>query len=267
MSQSETTAMAELLELDAQVLQSYLAELVDWLGDLSDGAPARIVDLGSGTGTGTLALAQRFPRAHVTAVDLSPQMLHRLTEKASALGLAGRVRGLRADLDQGWPRTGTSDLVWAASSLHHMADPGRVLAGAFDHLRPGGLLAVTEMSFFPRFLPDDIGVGRPGLEARVHAALDSGPSVDWSPHLERAGFRLEAARPFAIDLRGSLPPATARYAQVCLRKLRSHLGREFAADDLAALDAVLDDDSPHSVLRRTDLTVRTVRTTWAARRP
>lgn len=262
-----TVAMAELLELDAEVLQSYLSELTGWLGELSDRPPLHIVDLGSGTGTGAVALAQRFAQARVTALDVSPQLLHRLSRKASALGLADRVLGVRTDLDESRPQLAAADLVWAAASLHHMSDPDRVLAGAFDTLRPGGLLAVTEMDFFPRFLPDDIGTGRPGLEARVHTALNPGPPVDWTPHLERAGFVLEAKRPFAIDLPAPLSAATGRYAQICLAKLRSHLDGQLTADDLAALDALLDSEGPHSALRREDLTVRTTRTTWAARRP
>ncbi|MCX4768344.1 trans-aconitate 2-methyltransferase [Streptomyces sp. NBC_01285] len=262
-----TAAVAEILELDAEVLRTYLSELTTWLGDLSDREPGRIVDLGSGTGTGAIALAQRFPRAEVSAVDRSPQMLHRLTVKVSALSLADRVRGIQADLDEGRPALGTVDLVWAAASLHHMGDPGRVLSHVFDALRPGGLLAVTEMDFFPRFLPEDIGMGRPGLEARLHAALNEGPAADWTDHLVRAGFALEAARPFVIDLPAPLPAAIARYAQVCLRKLRSHLDGQLPAEDLAALDAVTDDEGPHGVLRRDDLTVRTTWTTWVGRRP
>jgi SAM-dependent methyltransferase len=264
---ADTVAMAELLELDAEVLRPYLVQLISWLGELSDREPGHIVDLGSGTGTGAIALAQHFTQAAVTALDLSPQLLHRLAKNASALGLADRVRGVQTDLNEGLPQLETSDLVWAAASLHHMAEPDRVLAGAFDNLRPGGLLAVTEMDFFPRFLPDDIGVGRPGLEAHVHATLNPGPSVDWTEPLARAGFVLEAKRPFAVDLPAPLPPATVRYAQVCLQTLRSHLDGRLTADDLAALDAVIDGDGPHSIRRRADLTVQTTRTTWAARRP
>ncbi len=51
-----------------------------------------------------------------------------------------------------------------------MSDPDRVLADVFATIRPGGLLVVAEMESFPRFLPDDIGFGHPGLEARCHAA-------------------------------------------------------------------------------------------------
>ncbi|WP_329612767.1 hypothetical protein OG244_05230 [Streptomyces brevispora] len=148
-----------------------------------------------------------------------------------------------------------------------MGDPDRVLSHVFDALRPGGLLAVTETDFFPRFLPEAIGVGRPGVEARLHAALNEAPAAGWADHLVRAGFVLKAERPFVIDLPAPLPAATARYARACLRKLSSHLGGQLPADDLAALDAVIDDEGHHRVLRRDDLTVRTTRPTWVGHRP
>ncbi|EYT81305.1 hypothetical protein CF54_20440, partial [Streptomyces sp. Tu 6176] len=62
------------------------------------------------------------------------------------------------------------------------------------------------------------------------------------------------------------PPLNA-YAQGFLAKLRSHATDTLGSDDLAALDALLDEDQPYSVARRDDLTVRTTRTTWIARRP
>ena len=165
------------------------------------------------------------------------------------------------------------DLAWASSSLHHMADPGRVLAEVFGAIRPGGLLAVAELDSFPRFLPDDIGLGRPGLEARGHAVLAEAVASevphrgsDWGPRLTQAGFTIEAERTFAIDLEPPLPAAAGRYAQVSLRRMRPSLDGRMSDDDLAALDTLIDSDGPDSVLRRDDLTVRTTRTVWAARR-
>ncbi|MFJ9033672.1 class I SAM-dependent methyltransferase [Streptomyces sp. NPDC102274] len=262
---ADTIAMAELLDLDAEVLHTYRAELTSWLGKLTDPAPGHVLDLGSGTGTGTLALLEAFPQAETTALDLSPQMLHHLSKKAHALGLADRLSTVQADLDTAWPDLAPADLLWAASSLHHMSDPDQFLVRAFDALRPGGLMAVTEMDFFPRFLSDDIRLG--GVEARLHAALNEGPAVDWTDNLTRAGFILEAKRPFVIDLRAPLPGAAGRYAQISLRKLRSHADGRLPEADLALLDTVLDSDGPDGIPRREDLTVRTTRTTWAARRP
>ncbi|MEU9096760.1 class I SAM-dependent methyltransferase [Streptomyces sp. NPDC048361] len=264
-------AMADLLELDAEVLAPYLAELTGWLAELSDAAPARILDLGSGPGTGSLVLAHRFPRAVVTAADISPQMLHRLQAQAALRGVTDRVRTLQANLDETWPQRdgeGPYDLMWAAAFLHHAAVPHRILTQAFERLRTGGLVAVTEMDFFPRFLPEDVGIGRSGLEARLHAATDTRPPSEWTDELIDAGFAVEARRPFEIALdRTQAGPALNRYAHVCLAKLRSHAATVLDTNDLATLDTLLDETQPHSIARRDDLCVRTVRTTWIGRRP
>jgi SAM-dependent methyltransferase len=263
----ETVALERLLDLDSEVLQTYLRDLTAWLAGLCEHPPAHIVDLASGTGTGALALARQFPAASVTALDLSPQMLHLLQEQAKLKGVDDRVRGIQADLNEPWPRMDGADLVWAASALHHLADPGEALAQAFRTLRPGGLTAVTEMDFFPRLLPEDIGVGRPGLESRLHAALNTRPPWDWSGHLVNAGLVAVATRPFVIDLKPPLPSATGQYAHACLSRLRSPATGLLAAGDIAALDILLDTEHPLGVLRRPDLTVRTTRTTWVGRRP
>jgi SAM-dependent methyltransferase len=267
--------MAELLDLDAEVLHSYLSEVTAWIRRLAaDPPPRRILDLGSGTGTGAFALLERFDQADVIALDLSAEMLHRLSSKARVLGVADRIRTVQADLDTAWPAIDAVDLVWASSSLHHMADPDRVLAGVFATLRPGGLLVVAEMASFPRFLPDDLGLGRPGLEARCHAVLDERQAVelphrgsDWGPRLSRAGFTIEAERPFVIDLASPLPAASGRYAHATLRRMRSGLDGRISPDDLAALGTLIDSDGPDGVLQRGDLTVRTARPVWAASRP
>jgi SAM-dependent methyltransferase len=188
--------------------------------------------------------------------------------------VADRIRAVQADLDAAWPAIDTVDLVWASSSLHHMADPDRVLASVFAALRPGGLLVVAEIVSFPRFLPEDLGLGRPGLEARWHAVLAERQAAemphlgsDWGPRLSRAGFTIEAERPFVIHLAPPLPPASGRYAQAWLRRIRSGLDDRMSTDDLAALDILIDSHGPEGVLHRGDLTVRAAKTVWAARRP
>lgn len=274
-AETDQAAMAELLDLDAQVLHSYLSEVTAWVHELAaHPSPRRILDLGSGTGTGTFALLERFERADVIAVDLSEQLLQHLMDRARALGVSDRVRTVQADLDAAWPAFDAVDLVWASSSLHHLADPDRVLAEVFAALRPGGLLVVLEIDSFPRFLPDDIGLGRPGLEARGHAALAETRAAalphlgsDWGSRLSRAGFTIEAERLFAIDLSPPLPAAAGRYAQASLRRMRSNLDSRISADDLATLDTLIDGDGPGGVLQRDDLSVRTARTIWVARRP
>ncbi|MFD3973958.1 class I SAM-dependent methyltransferase [Streptomyces cyaneofuscatus] len=263
---------AEILDLDAQVLADHLTGLTGWLP--VQAPPRRIVDLGCGTGTGTFALLDRFPEAHLTAVDTSAAHLQRLREKACARGAEGRVRTVQADLDApDWPDLGTPDLVWASASMHHMADPDWALRTVHDLLAPGGLFAVVELSGFPRFLPANAPEDRPGLEERCHEASDRFHAehvphrgADWGPKLTGAGFTVEDERIITVDLDGSRSEAVGAYALGSLRRLRHSVAEALAPEDLAALDRLLDTEGPGSILRRDDLAVRTERTVWAARR-
>ncbi|MFJ6698132.1 class I SAM-dependent methyltransferase [Streptomyces sp. NPDC091272] len=278
--EADQSGLPELLDLDAEVLHSYLSEVTDLLGELTVDAPPRhILDLGSGTGTGTLALLRRFEGAEVTAVDMSEDMLQRVTDKVRNAGIdGGRLRTVQADLDTDWPRDlGPVDLMWASASLHHMADPDRALAEIHATLRPGGLLAVAEMdaSPFPRFLSEKIEaeLGRPGLEERCHAALagqhaEAVPHLgdDWGSRLTAAGFAVAAERRFDIRLSAPLPAATGRYARATLARLRDHFRDDMDTEDIAALAVLLDGDGPGSILRRDDLTVRTTRLLWVGRK-
>ncbi|MET1075488.1 MAG: class I SAM-dependent methyltransferase [Umezawaea sp.] len=262
---------AEVLDLDAEVLAEHTASITAWLPVTA--RPRQIVDLGCGTGAGTFALLTRVPDAHGTAVDSSVDHLRRLREKAGAEGVADRIHTVLADLDADWPELGTPDLVWASASMHHMADPDRTLRRVHDALAPGGLFAVVELAGFPRFLPDDAPEGRPGLEERCHVASDRYHAehvphrgADWGPKLTAAGFTLDGERTITVHVEQSGSDAIGRYALNSLQRLRGSVADALPAEDLAALDELLDADSPHSVLRRDDLVVRAERQVWAARR-
>ncbi|MFE7810582.1 class I SAM-dependent methyltransferase [Streptomyces sp. NPDC057433] len=270
-------SQTEILDLDADVLAEHIAAITSWLP--VEAAPREIVDLGCGTGTGTFALLDRFPEAHVTAVDSSAEHLHRLREKARAGGVQERVRTVQADLDAAdWPHLGTPALVWASASMHHVADPGHALRTVRDVLAPGGLFAVVELAGLPRFLPESAPGNRPGLEDRCHAATEHFHAehvphrgADWGPMLTAAGFTLEGERTLAVNIEGSRTEgsrteAIGRYALATLQRVRSAAAEALSPEDLTALDQLLDITGPHSILRRTDLMVRTERTVWAARR-
>ncbi|WP_431964890.1 class I SAM-dependent methyltransferase [Actinacidiphila sp. bgisy160] len=270
--QHDEDGLAEILDLDAEVLAEHIASITAWL-PLKTG-PRQIVDLGCGTGAGTFALLDRFPDAHVTAVDTSAGYLQHLHAKACARGLEERVRIVQADLDDSaWPDLGSPDLVWASASMHHMAHPDRALRNVHAALTPGGLFAVVELAGFPRFLPESAPEDRPGLEERCHAATDRFQAeqrphrgADWGPLLTAAGFTVEGERTIAVKVEGSRSEAVGRYALGGLQRIRSAAATELSPEDVTALDRLLDTASPHSILRRDDLAVRTERTVWAARR-
>src|ERR1039457_6724081 len=95
-AETAEAAMAELLDLDAEVLHSYLSEVTAWIHEMTADLPSRrILDLGSGTGTGAFALLQRFEGTEVIALDISAQLLSHLRDKACVLGVADRAARAR----------------------------------------------------------------------------------------------------------------------------------------------------------------------------
>src|SRR5690349_1949882 len=185
----EGHGLLDLLDLDAAVLHDYWSTALDLVSGHAAGA-TRVVDLGAGTGTGALGLAERLPAAEVLAVDVDAESLARLRAAADARGLAARVRTLEADLDARLPDLGVVDLTWASMSLHHLADPARLLRELRSTTREGGLIAVAEFPEPQRYLPDDLA----SLEDRVVAAYQRERAEDmptlgtaWAPRLVEAG--------------------------------------------------------------------------------
>jgi len=264
-----------MLDLEAEVLQDYWHDALSWIQGAADGAPReRLLDLGAGTGAGALGLAQRFAGAEVVAVDLAPESLRRLHAKALELGLASRVTGVEVDLDAGWPDLGTFDLTLASMSLHHMADPARVLRDVLAATRPGGLIAVAEFAEPLRFLPDDPGIGSFGFEDRlietVSAALrEEMPTLGsaWAPHLTEAGWTVLEEREFNIDQNPPAHPSANRYARAWFTRLSNAKADSLDPQDRATLATLLADDGENSVLHRKDLHIRGSRTMTLAVAP
>ncbi|MCE0534751.1 class I SAM-dependent methyltransferase [Kineosporia rhizophila] len=269
---SEPGYFLEMLDLDGVVLADTFSSVTEWIaGHLGDHRASRILDLGSGTGTGTFALLRRFTDARVTALDASADMLHYLLERAGRAGLDGQVVTHQADLDSSRLPAGPFDLAWASASMHHMADPARVLADLRAALAPGGLFAMVEFETFPRFLPHGFGFGTPGLEDRLNAVADRKreehhPTVnsDWTARLTANGFEVREERTFQTDLRAPLSEAAQRYARVTLSRLREGMGETLSDEDRHTLDALLSEHGPERLETRADLTVRSSRRAWIA---
>lgn len=261
-------ALADLLDLDGRVLHAYWSAAFDWVGEHAPHPVERVLDLGAGSGVGTVALAERFPTAHITAIDLDEQMLHRVRHRAEERGLAGRVRTLVADLDEQWPDVEPVDLAWASNSLHHLADPHHALAGLFATLRPGALVAVAEFSEPLRFLPPELGNGLEDrcLELSRHDHATTLPHLgsDWSSWLTGARYELLGERTFQIDVTESSPDAR-RYAQLWLSRLRSTVADRLSAADAQLIADLL--DGPDPALARVRLHIRGERTVTLAGKP
>jgi SAM-dependent methyltransferase len=123
----------------------YRADLPLWR-ELADaaappGGRARVLDLGAGIGRVTLDLAAAGHE--VTAVDISPALIHELTRRAGGLPVRAVVGDARElDLDE---RDFDLGLV-PMQTIQLLRDAGErraLFAGAAAHLRPGALLAAA----------------------------------------------------------------------------------------------------------------------------
>jgi len=103
--------------------------------------PAKILEIGCGTGNYTALLHEAFPNAGITATDVSPAMVR----LASAKIHNNRVRFHVADA-HAYP-DGPYDLITANAALHWLPDLGDALARFSESLHPGSSLV---FSYFGR---------------------------------------------------------------------------------------------------------------------
>ncbi len=132
--------------------------------------PARVLEIGCGTGYNLQRLAQRLPDAHLTGVDLSEHMLERAQRKLAKYG--SRIE-LRAERFSAAPLQERYDVVMLAYALT-MMNPGfeRVLQAAADSLLPGGRLAVVDFDHSPvTAFRRWMGVNHVRMEGQVSAVL------------------------------------------------------------------------------------------------
>ncbi|WP_430317567.1 malonyl-ACP O-methyltransferase BioC [Pseudomonas nitroreducens] len=105
----------------------------------AEGVPQRWIDLGSGTGYFTRALAARYPQAQGLSVDIAEGMLRHAREQGGAHYFVG------GDAECLPLRDGAADLLFSSLALQWCADLPAVLAEARRVLRPDGVLAFSSL--------------------------------------------------------------------------------------------------------------------------
>jgi SAM-dependent methyltransferase len=273
--------LGPMLERGAEVQSPLYRQAAEWLAGLvpADREVRRVLDIGSGPGVITGLLAEVFPGAETVAVDGSPQLLERARDRAGRTGLGDRFRTVETDLPEGIEKLGEADLIWAGDSVHHLGDQGAAIAALGRLLRPGGVLALVEGGLPARHLPRDLGFGRPGLEARLDAAnthwfnrmRDELPGSrreadDWRSMFTSAGLVPAGTRSFLVDIPAPAPTAVREHIAASLTHRRGGLEGMLDAEDLAALDRLLDPDDPQGLRHREDTYLLAARTVYAARR-
>ncbi|MCP5149932.1 MAG: malonyl-ACP O-methyltransferase BioC [Ectothiorhodospiraceae bacterium] len=145
--------------------------------------PARILDVGCATGSTTTALAARYPRATVLAVDHALPML-RAHPTPRRLSFRPRRRiPVCADLEALPFADAGFDLVVSNATLHWSSRPDRSLHELTRVLAPGGLLMLSAYG------PDTLGELR-----RAWAAVDAGVHVHVFTDMHDLGDAMVRAR-------------------------------------------------------------------------
>jgi ubiquinone/menaquinone biosynthesis C-methylase UbiE len=114
-----------------------------------DPSPARILDVGTGTGAGARVLARRFPDAQIVGVDLSQAMLDQ-ARRNTAAELSDRVRYERGDASALPFDDASFDLAAHANMIPFFDEVARVVA-------PGGqaLFAFSSGAETPIYVPSE----------------------------------------------------------------------------------------------------------------
>jgi len=114
-------------------------KLVKALGGDKRASFGKALEIGSGTGYFSLNLLQLGVIGELTATDISPGMLSRLSVTAGNLGLA--VKTVRTEAEVLPFADESFDLVFGHAVLHHIPDLDKAFAEFRRVLRPGGAIA------------------------------------------------------------------------------------------------------------------------------
>lgn len=166
----------------------------------------KILELGCGTGELTRKLCQRFPQAHITAVDYSVRMLEVAREKLQPY--CGRVHWVEGDFAHTeFPPN--CDVVISTLAIHHLTDPQKLALFRKIHktLKREGWFVNGDVVLFESdrhtFLHDQVrgehaaaqGLELHALDAETHSGAGDNLST-----LQAQLSLLEVAGFYAIDV-------------------------------------------------------------------
>ena len=179
-----------------------------------------ILDVGCGKGVQTMALARLCPSCRIIATDIHQPFLDALDEKIAAGGFSGRIRTVRASMDDLPFGEESFDILWAEGCSFIMG---------FEHavrywkkfLKPGGYMMISDLFWFTE---------SPSAEAREFFA-----EIDPTLMVEEKGC--EIIRNAGLELVGSfrLPSRVWEESYYGVVKAKSGELMEKFKDDEAAL--------------------------------
>lgn len=140
-----------------------------------------IADIGCGVGAQTLVLAQHT-QARILAVDLFPDFLERLDKKITEQGLGERVSTLAHNMDELPFEAESFDVLWSEGAIYNIGFENG-LRKWHKFLKPGGVVAVSEMSWFTEARPMELEA----YWAEAYAGIDT--IAEKIKVIEKTGYR------------------------------------------------------------------------------
>jgi len=114
----------------------------------------KIADIGCGSGASTLVLASTLD-ARITAVDLVPEFLNTLAGAASRTGVGDHVTTLTESMDKLPFAEAEFDAIWSEGAIYNMGFARGIEAWS-RFLKPGGILALSELTWLTDERPDEL---------------------------------------------------------------------------------------------------------------
>lgn len=128
-----------------EVNRAFVRDFLELAGSAPLGADPQVLDVGTGTARIPLELCRQDACWRVTAVDLSREMLKLAERNVAAAGFCERIQVVYADARRLPFADGRFPAVMSNSIVHHIPEPGPVLAEIRRVLRPGGVLFVRDL--------------------------------------------------------------------------------------------------------------------------
>ena len=127
------------------MMQRGYHEIADRIGEL--GADGAFLEVGAGPAVLTAIVARAVPQAHITAVELSPDMITVAREEVDSQGVGDRIDLVEGDAADAalLDRLGKFDLVYSSYSLHHWDEPETVIKNLLGAVAPGGVLFLHDL--------------------------------------------------------------------------------------------------------------------------
>ncbi|MXX66893.1 MAG: methyltransferase domain-containing protein [Chloroflexi bacterium] len=151
----------------------------------------RIADIGCGTGAASLILAQDL-KADIVAIDFLPDFLAELEARAESAGVSRHIKTLAASMDALPFEDGAFDVIWSEGAIYNIGfETG--LRSWHRYLKPGGVLAVSELTWLTRDRPEEL------TEHWTRAYSEVGLVSEKVAQIEASGYEVTGYFPLPKD--------------------------------------------------------------------